>query len=147
MPIKLDADIDGSAPLKPIVLGEIQKMTDRYRSTMPPGDAKSTWISKAEIDAFLADNPGANGVRIYYGRHAPDDTAEFKNKHNLILVATMGPNVVGATLSSENSVDQLLDGTQPGGTVNSVVAGFGGYGDDAIPLCPPHCSVPASVLS
>jgi hypothetical protein len=146
MPIKLDADIDGSHPLVPIVLREIKKMTDKYRLTMHAGDTKSLWVSKAEFDALITDNPGANGIRLYYGRHAPDDTADFKNKHNMILVATKGPNVVGAPLSSENSVDQLNDAIA-NGPVNSVIVGFSGMGGDAIPLCPPHCPIPASVLS
>jgi hypothetical protein len=146
MPIKLNADIDGSHPLVPIVLSEIKKMTDRYRSTMPAGDTKSLWVSQAEIDALIKDNPGANGIRLYYGRHAPDDTSDLKSKHNMILVATKGPNVVGAPLSSENSVDQLNDAIE-NGPVNSVIVGFSGMGDDAIPLCPPHCPNPPSVLS
>jgi hypothetical protein len=146
MPIKLDADIDGKGHLFPIVLSEIKKMTDRYRSNMPVGDSKSVWVSKAEVEALLTDNAGANGIRIYYGRHAPDDTADFRNKHNLILVATAGPNVVGAPLSSETSVDQLNQNKEKG-PVNSVTVGFSGDGDDAIPLCPPHCPNPPTTLS
>lgn len=147
MPIKLDADIDGSHPLVPIVLSEIKKMTTRYRKTMPAGDTKSAWVSQDEIEALLAQNNGSNGIRIYYGRHAPDHpTPEFRNMHNIILVATKGPNVAGAPLSSENSVDQLNDAVA-NGPVNSVIVDFTGDGDDAIPLCPPHCPNPPSALS
>jgi hypothetical protein len=43
-------------PEEPIVLEKIKEMTDRYRTYMPAGDAKSYWASWSEIDQLLNDN-------------------------------------------------------------------------------------------
>lgn len=154
MPIKLDAQDPDQPNDQPIVLSEIKKMTDKYRSDLKPNEAKSAWVSTAEVLKLIADNNG-NGIRIYYGRHADNDPT-YPGKHNMILVATRD-SVHPEKPTSENSKD-LLNQYAESGLVNSIIANlpikvldtdgdYTGDGDDAIPLCPPHCPIDNSALS
>jgi hypothetical protein len=139
MPTKLNAGRRKSDPMLPTVLEKIKEMTDLYRTNLPVWETKSCWVSRSEIDQLLNYN-GGNGMRIYYGRHAATETPEYANKHNVILVATLD-STNPLTPTSENSDDQLNP------KVNSVIVSYQGMGDDAIPLCPPHCPTTPSVLS
>lgn len=133
MPVKLDFDPDGSAPLLPIIYAEIVTMVKNYHDT--PGladDTKSCWVSVNELMELISANK-ANGIRIYYGRHNPTDKL-YPGRHNVILVSTFdAENPQNPT--SETSVDQL-NYTAPA-LINSV--SYSGQGGDAIPLCPPRC--------
>ena len=142
MPVRLDKN-SGELGAHPIVLAKIKEMTDRYRSNINECDAKSCWVSMAEVLQLIADN-NANGIRIYYGRHAHGEADEFKDKHNVILVATRDTTDPHDP-TSENSVD-LLNEFVGNGPVNSVTVSFSGMGDDVIPLCPPHCPSSVSIL-
>jgi hypothetical protein len=147
MPIKLDKKPTGKVPDVPVALPEILAMRKYYKDGLPPKskDAISAWVSRAEIEALLKDNEVnnivPNGIRIYYGRHVestlPSVGVEYKDKHNVILVATFDTNTVPKT---ETSVDLLEQGsaTEDANSV-SYSSSYKGMGDDTIPLCPPRC--------
>ena len=145
MPTKLNAQFGSEIPAHPVLPGKIKEMTERYRTTCSKGDARSCWVSMSEVLQLIADN-GANGIRIYYGRHGDNDGTEFKNKHNVILVATHD-SVTPTKPTSENSADLLNAVETDAHPANSVIVSFEGMGDDVIPLCPPHCPKTMSILS
>ena len=147
MPIKLDKNPTGIVPAVPVALQEILNMRKYYKDSLPAGsnDAISAWVSTAEIEALLKDNKinsiSPNGIRIYYGRHdkstIPSAGVEYKDRHNVILVATFDSNPVPKT---ETSIDLLKEGssTEEANSV-SYNSSYAGMGDDTIPLCPPRC--------
>ena len=51
-------------------------------------DSRAIWISKNVIQAFFANNPSADGVRIYFGVIDDDHVGFKKGIHNLIFVST-----------------------------------------------------------
>jgi hypothetical protein len=144
MPLSLDQEPKKAAPMVPVVFSEIKKMTDKYRRENP-GDTRSAWVSVAEVSALIADN-NANGIRIYFGRHA-DDAPESPGKLNVTLVATR--DVKNPTSPGPATSKSLLDETaKPPAKASSVITlvqymypngDFENMGDDAIPLCPDHC--------
>jgi hypothetical protein len=146
MPIKLNKMLPGQIELEPIPVVEIAALRAKYAatSTIPPNDATSGWVSRAEIDALLKDNesPGKipNGIRLYYGRHDKSTMDalgnEYINKHTVILVATYDPNE--ANPQTETSKD-LLNFTGPNVSSVSYNSSYTGMGGDTIPLCPPRC--------
>jgi hypothetical protein len=145
MPVRLDENF-GMPPLKPIVPAKIKEMTDRYRAGSGDDDTKSCWVKVSEVQQLIADNPGANGIRLYYGRHADNDGADFNKRHNIILVTTRDTTTPDNP-TSENSVD-LLNPDVAIGPVNSITVTFAGMGGDVIPLCPPHCpTLGSSILT
>ena len=142
-----------STPLQPTPWTEVKAMTDAWaaglcavstailKNKFPDRpdiqEARSGWISRADLEALLSDN-NANGLRIYYGSHhkatMPGSAPfEFLGLHNVILVATVD-SVSPDAPTFLNSVDQLdktklaTDGT------------FKGMGGDLISLCPPACN-------
>lgn len=138
MPIKLDFD-GGQPGAAPIIKPAIIKLLKNYRKDIKEGDTLSGWVSAEEVMALIAHNH-ADGIRIYFGRHAADDNSD-PNKLSVILVATKSSD--GGKATWQNSVDQLNEFSSDG-PVNSVSFNFHdpdytGMGDDAIPLCPQNC--------
>jgi len=137
MPVKLH--LKGS-PNLPTAAAAIKEMHAYYKETMTPGDATSAWVTLEEINALIKDNTingvAPNGIRILYGRHKLSTLHtlgfEYKDKHNVILVATHDENIEKP--QTESSQDLL-------GKDNfvSVSLPYAGMGDDSIPLCPPRC--------
>jgi hypothetical protein len=141
-----------STPLQPIPYAQFKIMTDAWEAGLwqvsnpllqkkfPARagiqEAKSGWVSKADLLKLLEDN-GANGLRFYYGTHVASTlpgTApfEYQGLHNFILVATVD-SVNPTNPGFENSVDQLDK------TATASSGSFKGMGGDIIPLCPPAC--------
>ncbi len=137
MPVKLHQKV---SPDLPTADAEIKEMHAYYKETMAHGDATSAWVTIEEINALIKDNTingvAPNGIRILYGRHKRSTLkalgAEYKDKHNVILVATHDTNAEKP--QTEGSRDLL-------GKDNSVSVSlpYAGMGDDSIPLCPPRC--------
>ncbi len=139
--------------MKPISKATIDKMKEEYEKTIRKSstknlkkkfpnrpwieEAKSVWVSKKELLALLEDNK-ANGLRIHFGCHHEstnkDPKADMHGLHTVILVATVD-NVNPENPSTENSVDQLKEGTTLGDSSDS----YGGSGGDGLPACPPTC--------
>jgi hypothetical protein len=137
MPVKLHQKI---TPDLPTAAAAIKEMHAYYKETMRPGDSTSGWVSLQEIEALVKDNTingvVPNGIRILYGRHNKSTLEalgfEYKDKHNVILIATYDANT--GNPQTESSPDLLGDEN-----FVSVSLPYLGMGIDAIPLCPPRC--------
>ena len=137
MPVKLR---DRVSPNLPTTDAAIKEMHAYYKETMKPGDATSAWVTLDEIEALIKDNTingvVPTGIRILYGRHKQSTKEalgyEYKDKHNVILVATHASTA--DTPTTEASQDLLGDEN-----FVSVSLPYRGMGDDSIPLCPPRC--------
>ena len=145
MPQKLNEFREVANGERATVLKEVQDMILYYRESTNPecpatgeADALSCWLSVKEIFALIAENPGMNGIRIYYGRHrgstlSKDLPREYQDRHNIILVPT-SDKVNPANPSVENSND-MLNADETRDFVNSV--SYSGKGADGAPPSPP----------
>jgi len=135
MAIKPENNEDEPTFFEPIDYEEILKMVGHYREDLREGDTTSAWVSIYQLMSLISDNK-ANGIRIYFGRHAEDDKF-FPGQHNLIFVATRDvKNPENPT--TENSVDLLDKNKKAAGLAEGSVS-YAGLGAEKIPLCPPHC--------
>lgn len=135
MPIKLNYKPEGSKGDVPIIKTEILALMKNYEDKTIICDTVSAWVSVSEVLSLIADN-NANGIRLYYGRHADDDP-NYPNRHNVILVATR--DTTDPAKPTTNNSEDLLNDVPAKGLINSVSLTFAGVGDDTIPLCKPNC--------
>lgn len=117
----------------PTTQREMQEMTDYYYQTLQnKNDALYAWVSVKEVFDLIIANPGATGIRIYYGRHKDDKIINGKNYkgiHGVILVTTQdGVDQHNPTI--ENSINILIN--------NVSAVSYTGNADDNIPTKPPH---------
>lgn len=145
MPVKLNEQRDIGSGLRATALWEITDMINYYRESTdmkcPNGydaDAECCWVSIKELFALITDNPGVNGIRIYYGRHrestaSKDNPVDYIGRHNIILVPTLDTtNPANPTV--ENS-DDMVNDDKNNGLVNS--ASYSAKGLDGVPPIPP----------
>lgn len=142
MPIKLDYQPAGLITAKPIVFEAIKSMTDHYRKSAAPGDTKSAWISREEVNVLLDQNE-ADGIRIYFGRY-PDDIPEVGGRLTVILVATKLAEPHNDPETDARRSRSLLNEKKEANSVSATLyvkvnGDYEGMGADAIPLCPYHC--------
>lgn len=109
------------SPLSDIDPTEIGSITSRYRNerivhfpTELSEDSTSVWISTVKLQEFLDANPGATGVRLYYG--VVNDPYAIAGIHNLVLVPTKNGkedqiSADDAVLITENTFQLPAQGT------------------------------------
>lgn len=163
MPIKLITPVKNGIPLTPTPKEQMIKMIKEYRDTFhaessirlrerfpdrtfPDGslfcDAKSAWVSRSEIEELLSDNPGADGIRIYYGCHKESTKkeagVEYQGMHNIIFVATKSVWEQEG-YKSEDLLNESKNPEEANSIIVNGITGYEGEGGDMVPLCPPHC--------
>ncbi|OOQ57972.1 hypothetical protein [Mucilaginibacter pedocola] len=131
--IEVNVDLD---PVVPTVHSTIVKLVQQYNASAPD-DATSGWVSLKEINALIAGNPDATGIRIYFGRHDNGAGYGYAGLNTAIFVATKD------TMDQKNPTykysKDLLDPTLTEDPDNTTI--FTNRGDDRIPLCPPRCPI------
>lgn len=164
MPVKLITVNKDGHPLTPTPKEQVVEMVQEFQKTFhtlstknlrerypdrtfedgsPFCDAKSAWVSKAEIEQLLSDNVDADGVRIYYGCHknptSKEAGMEYQSMHNIILVATKSswehPGYKSADMLKEANNEKEANSIIVGG----ISGGYEGEAGDMVPLCPPRC--------
>lgn len=103
-------------------------------------EAKSTWVSRKELNELLEAN-NADGLRIYYGCHdkstSDKPVLDCLGLHNSIFVATKD-SVDPQNPTTETSVDQLNDTT---GLTGEEPTDYDGNAGEFATLCPPRCPI------
>jgi len=104
--------------------GRVRDMDCSDRTNMTMNDTKTAYFTRASLDGLFADNPGSNGLLIYFGVHNhniyPLGHPNYENKLMVVLV------------TATNEIPNL--------NVNNAVkiAGAPGEAMDNGKLCPPN---------
>lgn len=94
-------------------------------------DTKSVYFDKAKIDALFTENPGSNGLKIYFGIH---DSKIFPNEQP----ENYDGKIMVVLVSTTDKVDNLKDNQANNAVGYEGGGGGGGNGVDAGQLCPPN---------
>lgn len=113
---------------------EIRQINCDDRNDKKKNDSKSVYFDKAKIDALFANNPGSDGLRIYFGVH---DSKIFPNSQPESYDGKIMVVLVSTTNNVDNLDDFPHDAAKSTSGQNLISSGIGKVGLDDGKICPP----------